>query len=134
MKNPTAFERVVVLMQETLDVMLRTGQAPDSPVYAFVPKEKRRQLIRDAKRLRKGQAEPRYRNLHDAEQLADLYERTARRDEIREQGQKDLQRISAQLKQSRKGHEAEVEKAMAAFYYESARTAIAHGPGSEADR
>jgi hypothetical protein len=79
MKNLTAPQRAVVLMHEALDVMLRVGQAPDSPVYAFVKKEERRQLLRDAKRLRKQQVEPRYKNLHSADELADLYERTARR-------------------------------------------------------
>ncbi len=121
-------------MHEYLDVMLRVGQAPDSPVYAFVTKEKRRQLRRDAKRLRQQKAEPRYRNLHSAEELADLYERTARRDEIREQGQRDLQRISAELKRIRKEKDAEVEKAVKTLLYESARSAIEQGPGSEADR
>jgi hypothetical protein len=134
MKNLTAPERAVALMHETLDVMMRVAQAPDSPVYAFVKKEKRRQLLRDAKRLRKQQVEPRYKNLHSADELADLYERTARRDEIREQGQRDLHRISAELKGIRKGKEAEVEIAMATLLNESARTAIEHGPGSEADR
>src|ERR1700686_1379996 len=134
MKNLTAPQRAVVLMHEALDVMLRVGQAPDSPVYAFVTKEKRRQLRRDAKRLRKQQTEPRYKNLHSAEDLADLYERTARRDEIREQGQRDLQRISAELKRIRREKDAEVEKAMETLLYESARSAIEQGPGSEADR
>jgi hypothetical protein len=134
MKNLTASQRVVELMHEYLDVLLRVGQAPDSPVYAFVKKEKRRQLLRDAKRLRKGQVEPRYKNLHNAGELADLYERTAWRDEIREQGQRDLQRISAELKRVRKGKEAEVEKALETLLNESARTAIERGPGSEADR
>jgi len=121
-------------MHEALDVMLRVGEAPDSPVYAFVKKEERRQLLRDAKRLRKQQVEPRYKNLHSAEELADLYERTARRDEIREQGQKDLLRIAAEMKRIRKGKDAEVEKAMETLLYESARSAIEQGPGSEADR
>src|SRR5258706_9313355 len=134
MKNLTAPERAVVLMHEALDVMLGVGQAPDSPVYAFVRAEKRRQLRRDAKRLRKGQAEPRYRNLHSAEELADLYERTAQRDEIREQGQRDLLRISAELKRIRKEKDAEVEKAVETLLYESARSAIEQGPGSGADR
>ena len=134
MKNLTASQRAVVLMHEALDVMLRTGQAPDSPVYAFVTKEKRRQLLRDAKRLRKQQIEPRYKNLHSADELADLYERTAHRDEIREQGQRDLLRISAEMKRIRRGKDAEVEKAMETLLYESARSAIEQGPGSEADR
>ncbi len=121
-------------MHEALDVMLRTGQAPDSPVYAFVTKEKRRQLLRDAKRLRKQQVEPRYKNLHSADELADLYERTAQRDGIREQGQRDLQRISAEMKRIRREKDAEVEKAMETLLYESARSAIEQGPGSEADR
>ncbi len=134
MKNLTASQRAVVLMHEALDVMLRVGEAPDSPVYAFVTKEKRRQLLRDARRLRKGQTEPRYKNLHSAEELADLYERTAWRDEIRGQAQRDLLRISAEMKRIRREKDAEVEKAMETLLSESARSAIEHGPGSEADR
>ncbi|HXA19534.1 MAG TPA: hypothetical protein VN380_21270 [Thermoanaerobaculia bacterium] len=134
MKNLTASQRAVALMHEALDVMVRVGEAPDSPVHSFLTAEKRRQLRRDAKRLRQQKTEPRYKNLHSAEELADLYERTARRDEIREQGQKDLHRITAELRRIRGEKDAEVEKAVKTLLYESARSAIEHGPGSEADR
>jgi hypothetical protein len=57
----------------------------------------RRELRRRAKRLRRGQAEPRYANLHTAEQLADVYERTIERDEILEQKKRDFERIGHDL-------------------------------------
>jgi hypothetical protein len=132
MKNDNASERAVALMHEALDVLQRVEQAPDSPVNTFLTAEKRRRLLRDAKRLRKRQVEPRYKNLHNAEELAVIYERTVQRDEIREQGQKDLQRISVELKRIRTEKDPEVEKAMVTLVNESARAAEEHGPGSEA--
>src|SRR5713226_1752979 len=123
MKNDNASERAVALMHEVLDVLQRVEHAPDSPVNTFVTKEKRRQLLRDARRLRKQQVEPRYKNLHSADQLADIYERTVQRDEIREQGQRDLLRISTELKRIRREKDPEVEKAMVKLVNETARSA-----------
>src|ERR1700692_1697939 len=132
MKNDNAPERAVALVNEALDVLQRVELAPDSPVNTFLTREKRRKLLRDAKRLRKRQVEPRYKNLHNAEQLADIYERTVQRDEIREKGQRDLQRISTELKRIRREKDPEVEKAMVMLMNEAARSAAEHGPGSEA--
>jgi hypothetical protein len=134
MKNLNASQRAVALMHEFLDVLLRAEHAPDSPVNTFLTKEKRRQLLRDAKRLRKGQVEPRHKNLHSADELADIYERTVERDQIREQAQRDLQRIGTELKRIRREKDPEVEKAMVRLVNEAARSAEEHGPGSEAER
>ena len=84
MKNENASERAVALVQEAIDVLRRAEHAPDSPVNTFLTAEMRRQLRRDAKRLREQKAQPRYRNLHSAEELADIYERAVQRDEIHE--------------------------------------------------
>jgi hypothetical protein len=134
MKNDNASpsERAVALMHEVLDVLQRVEHAPDSPVNTFLTKEKRRQLLRDAKRLRKRQVEPRHKNLHSADELADIYERTVQRDAIREQAQRDLQRMSTELKRIRREKDPEVEKAMVRLVNETARSAEEHGPGSEA--
>ena len=132
MKKESASERAVARVQEALDVMRSTERAPDSPVNTFLTGEMRRKCRRAAKLLRAQKAEPRYKNLHAAEELAGMYERAAERDEIRDQGKRDLHRISLELTRIRKENAAEVEKAMVALAHEAARLAEEHGPGSEA--
>jgi hypothetical protein len=132
MKNDNASERAVALVQEMIDVLQRTGKAPESPLTACLPARDRRELRRRAARLRQQKAEPRYKNLHSAEELADLYERTAQRDEILEKGRRDLQRISLELKRIRNEKDPDVEKAMVTLVKEAARSAEEHGPRSEA--
>jgi hypothetical protein len=101
-------------------------------VNAFLPARHRRELRRRAARLRQQRVEPRYKNLHSAEELAAIYERTAQRDEILEKGRRDLQRISLELKRIRSEKDPEVEHAMVLLVNEAARSAEEHGPGSEA--
>jgi hypothetical protein len=132
MKNDNASQRAVALVQEMVDVLLRTGNAPESPVTACLPAGHRRELRRGAARLRQQKVEPRYKNLHSAEELADLFERTAQRDEIVEKGLRDLQRIGLELKRIRSEKDPDVEKAMVALVKEAARSAEEHGPRSEA--
>jgi len=134
MKNDNASERAVVLVQEVIDVLQRTGNAPDSPVNAFLPARHRRELRRRAARLRQQKVKPHYKNLHSAEELADIYERTAQLDEILEKGRRELQRLSLELKRIRNEKDPEVEKAMVLLVNEAARSAEEHGPGSEAAR
>jgi hypothetical protein len=132
MKNENRSERAVALVQEAVDVLRRAEGAPDSPVSTFLTAEMRRKLRRAAKRLREQKAQPRYRNLHSAEELAVICERTVRRDEIHEKARRDLHRISLELKRIRKEKAPEVEEAMLTFVHEAARSAEEHGPGSEA--
>jgi len=132
MKSDNASERAVALVQEMVDVLQRTGEAPASPLTAFLTAADRREFRRRAARLRGQKVEPRYKNLHSAEELADLYERTAQRDEILEKARRDLQRISAELKRIRSEKDRDVEKAMVALVKEAERSAEKHGPRSEA--
>lgn len=132
MKNDNASERATALVQEAVDVLRRAERAPDSPVSTFLTAEMRRKSRRIARRLREQKVQPRYRNLHSAEELASIYERTVRRDEIHEEARRDLQRISLELKRIRKEKAPEVEKAMVTLATEAARLAEEHGPGSEA--
>jgi hypothetical protein len=132
MKNDSASQRAVALVQEALDVLRRAERAPDSPVNTFLTGEMRRKFRREAKHLREQKKEPRYKNLHSAEELAGIYERTAQRDEILEKGQRDLQRISRELKRIRKEKDPDVENAMVMLVNEAARSAEEQGPGSEA--
>jgi hypothetical protein len=84
-------------VHQVLDVLVRTENAPPSPVFSFLTAEKRRELRRNARRLRQRKAAPRYQNLYTAEELADLYERTAQRDEILEKCFREFNRISPEL-------------------------------------
>jgi len=131
MKNENRAERVIALVNEAVDVMRRAERAPHSPLSASVSAERRREYRRHAVRLRKQQVGPRYPNLHSAEKLAGIYERTVARDEILEKVEKDFRRISLELKQLRKEN-PEIEKAVVTLVEEAARLAEEHGPGSEA--
>lgn len=134
MNDDNASERAVVLMNEVLDVLQRAENAPASPVTAFLTAKKRRALRRDAARLRRGQVEPRYKNLHTAEELAAVYERTIRRDEMFEQSVRDFRRIARDLDRLLKQNPPELQQAMEAFVREALRLAEEQGPGSEAAR
>jgi hypothetical protein len=132
MKNLTAPERAVALVYEALDVLQRADNAPDSPVNTLLPAKQRRELRRSAKRLRQGKSQPRFRNLHTAEELADIYERTVQRDEIMEKGVRDFQRITQDLGRILEENDPEVGKALDTLIMEIERSAEEHGPGSEA--
>jgi hypothetical protein len=127
-----AAQRAVALVAEYYDVMERIENVPVSPVRAFMPPQLRRRLRRDAARLRKGQAEPRYGNLHSAEQLAEHYERAVERDEILAQAIEDCKRITRELVPLLEDPEAK--RAMGTMVLEAERLAEEEGPGSEADR
>lgn len=131
MKNENRSERAMALVNEAVDVMRRAERAPHSPLSASVSAEMRREYRRHAVRLRKRTVGPRYLNLHSAEKLAGIYERTVARDEILEKVEKDFRRISLELKQLRKEN-PEIEKAVVTLVEEAARLAEEHGPGSEA--
>jgi hypothetical protein len=132
MKDEKASERAIALVHEAVDVLRRAECAPDSPVSTFLTAEMRRKSRRTARRLREQKVEPRYRNLHSAEELAIAYERAVMRDEIHEKAKKDLQRISLEMKRIRQEKAPEVEDAMVKLVHEAARAAEEHGPGSEA--
>jgi hypothetical protein len=134
MKNLTAPERALALMHEVLDVMQRAERAPDSPVNTFLTGKMRRKYRRAARRLRRHESQPRYRNLHSAEELAEIYERTAQRDEMIEQGLRDFQRLTLALGRVIEENDPEVGNAIGTFIDEAERLAEEHGPGSEAAR
>jgi hypothetical protein len=94
----------------------------------------RRDYRRIASRLRKGKLEPRYRNLHTPEGLADILERTARRDEMIEQGLEEFRRLSLELGSVLEENDPDVLRAIRALVRETARAAEEQGPGSEAAR
>jgi hypothetical protein len=121
-------------VHQALEVLLRAENAPTSPINTFLTAKKRRALRRDAARLRQGKAEPRYKNLHTAEQLAAIYERTAQRDEMLEKTVRDLKRITRDLDRILEENPPGLRKAMEAIALEARRSAEEQGPGSEAAR
>ncbi|HEY0159947.1 MAG TPA: hypothetical protein VGF28_21860 [Thermoanaerobaculia bacterium] len=134
MKQESASERVVALVQEAVDVLQRAERAPVSPVNTALPRNLKREYRRNAARLRQGKLQPRYANLHTAEQLADIYERTIRRDEILEGVLRDLRRIALNLRGMMETNGDEVNEAIQALIGETRRSMEKDGPGSEAAR
>lgn len=134
MKQENASERAVALVQQGVDVLQRAERAPVSPVNASLPPNLRREYRRKAARLRQGKLQPRYANLHTAEQLADIYERTIRRDEILEGVRRDLRRIALDLRRIIETNGDEVREAIQALIAETKRLMEKDGPGSEAAR
>jgi hypothetical protein len=132
MKDDNASERAAALINEAIDVLRRADHAPYSPVSTFMTARLRRELRRGARRLRRNQMQPRYSNLHTPEQLADIYERTAQRDEILEQGIRDYKRIALELGRVLEEHGSEALKTVDTLIMEAQRSAQEQGPGSEA--
>jgi ElaB/YqjD/DUF883 family membrane-anchored ribosome-binding protein len=131
MKNQNASQLATALVQEAVDVLQRAGKAPDSPVNTFRPAKERRELRRLAMRLRQRKAQPRYRNLHTSDELADICERTVQRDDI-EQARADFLRITRDLERIVDENGAEVGEAVAELVMKAQRSAEELGPGSEA--
>ena len=133
MRNQNASERASALLNEIIDVLQHAEEtAPHSPVNTLVPGKVRRTLRRGAERLRRGEAQPRYRNLFTAEQLADIYERTARRDEIRQHVLDELSRIGREIARSMEEDPEGTREALDTVFIETLRLAKKHGPDSKA--
>lgn len=133
MTKNDASERAAALVHQAVDVLQRATYAPGSPVSAFTPAKVRRQLRRSAARLRAGKSQPRYLNLHSPEELAGVYERTVRRDEILEQAGEELRQITFELGRVLEENDPAVQETLDALVLELRRAAKEQGPGSEAD-
>jgi len=132
MKDKSASQRAAALLNQVIDVLQRTENAPDSPVNAFLSGKQRRLLRRGVERLRSGEAQPRYKNLFTAGQLADICERTIRRDEIHDQTRKEFLRIVREIGRAIREDSPAIRKAFASIFLETIRSAQEDGPGSEA--
>ena len=133
MKNDNNLpERAAVLVYQAVDALRRAGLAPVSPVNSFQPAQTRREFRRTAARLRQGKIEPIYKNLHSAEKLAGILERTVQRDEIIEQSGKEFGRLTMELGRVLAANDPEVRKALDAVVAEMKRAAETHGPASDA--
>jgi hypothetical protein len=133
MRNQNASERTAALLNETIDVLQRAEEtAPHSPVDTYVPAKMRRTLRRGAERLRRGEDQPRHRNLFTAEQLAGIYERTARRDEIRQKAFDEIIRIGREIARLIEEDPEGTRRAFDAIFLGTLQLAREQGPGSEA--
>ena len=133
MKKNDAPERAAALIHQAVDVLQRARHAPASPISAFTPAKVRRQMRRNAARLRAGEVLPRHPNIiHSNEELADVLERTARRDEIFEQGNEEFRRISLELEGIFEKNDPAVMEAIKALLLDAIGAAERGGPGSDA--
>jgi hypothetical protein len=134
MKQANVSELAVALVEEALDLMERAERAPVSPMNTAIPRKLRREYRRKAARLRQGQLQPRYENLHTPEQLADIYERTIRRDEILEGVRRELHRVGLKLRRIIETNADEVHAAIHALIVATKQSMEKDGPGSDAAR
>lgn len=125
-------ERVAELLHQTIDLLLWDETAPHSPVDEYVPGKMRRRLRRGAELLRRGEVQPRFKNLYTAEQLAGIYERTARRDEMRQKVKEEFVRMGREIARLIEEDPEGTRQATFEVFLETRRLADAHGPGSEA--
>jgi len=132
MSNQKPAERIAELLHEVIDVFQRGESAPDSPVETLSPAKTRRSMRRHAERLRRGEIQPRFRNLYTAEQLAGMLEDTVRRDEIRQQAETELLRLGREIKRLIAEDPEGTRKSWMAVFEETSRLASEQGPDSEA--
>lgn len=132
MKEESKAERVVALLKICIDALRDAQNAPDSPMNRYTSVEERRELRRNAKRLRKGQMLPVYENIHDGPQLADIYERTAARDEAFDKARDKFRAAERELRQLTEEDDPEVTTAIAQLVTQMELEALVGGPGSEA--
>jgi hypothetical protein len=132
MKKENKAERAVALVNAAIDALRRAETAPDSPVNRFTSVVERRELRRQARRLRKGQLEPIHKNLNTRPQLADIYERTALRDDTFDEARTAFMQANRELDPIIEEGDPEVEKALDALVLEMQHAAREGGPESEA--
>lgn len=134
MNDDNASERTAALVHEVLKALQRAGNAPASPMNAPMTANLRRQLRRNAARLRQGKVEPRYKNVLTAAELAAIYERTVQRSEILEQALTDLKRIRLAFRPLVEENALAVGKTLEQIINEARQSAEEDGPESEASQ
>lgn len=98
MKKKYESERTAALVEEVIAILERLENAPESPLTTFLPTKLRHKARRTAKRLRKGQLQPRHPNINTSDSLATVFEQAAERDEIVEGAGPELIRIGRELR------------------------------------
>lgn len=134
MSNQQTSERAAALLEEIIDLLVWDETAPHSPIDGYAAGKARRRMRRAAELLRRGEARPKYRNLFTAEQLADICERTAKRDEMRQKVKEELVRTGREMARLIEEDPEGTRQAIFAVYLATQRLADAQGPDSEAAR
>jgi len=132
MSNQKPSERIAELLHETIEVLQRIETAPGSPCTTFMPAKKRRALRRGAERLRRGIQQPVFKNLYTAEQLAGIFEDTARRDEIHQQVHEEFLRLGREIGRLMREDPEGTRRTWETVFMETFWQAKEQGPGSEA--
>jgi hypothetical protein len=132
MRKQYPSDRTAELINAMLAAWERIENAPQSPLFTFLPVKARRQARRSAVQLRKGQLQPRHANHHTPEQLAELYERTSERDEILERESAAYVRAGRELRRVAAREGLAAVRTFNAVLLEAEDAAKAEGPDSEA--
>lgn len=132
MKKESKAERVVALFNVCIDALRHAETAPDSPMNWYTSVEERRELRRQAKRLRKGQMVPVYENIHDPQQLADILDATSQRDDAFDKARASFRPAERELNLLASEGDPEVDAAIAGLIAHMAQEAWEGGPDSEA--
>jgi len=134
MKNEKSSGPAAAVLNQMLDLMLRADHAPTSPMKKRHQAKERRELRRSAERLRQGKSQPPEGTGCTAEELADIYERTVRRDEIVEREYREFIRLNHELGRVLAENGPEEREKLVAWVDEIERAARENGRDSEAGR
>jgi hypothetical protein len=134
MKNQSPSERVVALLNETIELLIRSESVPDSPVETVTTADERRDMKRHAERLLNGEAELCSENLYTPDQLAAILLATVGRDEGRKNVRDEFFRLADEIGAAIHEDPVGTRKALDEFFLTTLREAKAAGPGSEAER
>jgi hypothetical protein len=132
MNDQERWERAVAIGVRIRELLAEMERLPKVPIVAFLDAEMRRKYRRFAARLRAGKVEPRYGNLFTKEQLADLCEQAAARDEFLEKAIEELHRLADDLRALLDEHEVELAKVTTAELLKVKDAARWYGPDSQA--
>lgn len=127
-----AVNHMLALLQEAFEVAEQIRNAPESPFTSYLPAKMRRVFRRNAKRLRTGKVRGKYPNVRSDADLADLFDRTADRDETIERGIKKLTSLLDEAHRVREYQAAELEEGTRLVYQVAWLRAQEDGPDSKA--
>ncbi|HEY2324535.1 MAG TPA: hypothetical protein VGJ82_16870 [Thermoanaerobaculia bacterium] len=133
MDQQNACERVLALLNETVELLIRGESAPDSPVEKVTTTDERREMRRAAERLLSGMVDVRFKNLYTAKQLAAILLATVARDEIRHKVREEFFRLSFEIGAAILEDPAGTRKVFDEFFLATLLESKEGGPGSEGE-
>lgn len=134
MKNQSPSERVVALLDETIELLIRSESIPDSPVQTVTTADERRDMRRHAERLLNGEAGVCFENLYTPDELRAILLATVERDEGRKNVRDEFFRLAYEIGAAIHEDPVEGRRALEEFFLTTAREAKAGGAGSEGER